>query len=167
MGTKIGVLKIDDILFAHGGITPEYAKNYTIESFNDTLLTYLHEKEFALLQSDSIKTVRGKRYLFDKRYNFFLDKHSVFWDRGYVLKNNLGKNLDSVLELYDAKLMIVGHSAVPTIKIGYDEKLLAVDIMNPVTEMLFLVRQSNGELQKFRYGINGDREQLPRYYLTP
>ncbi|MBD3288314.1 hypothetical protein GF337_05880, partial [candidate division KSB1 bacterium] len=26
MGSKFGILKIDDILFAHGGITPEYAK---------------------------------------------------------------------------------------------------------------------------------------------
>ncbi len=167
MGSKIGILKIDDILFAHGGITPEYAKNYSIESFNDSLFQFLHEKEFAFLQSDSVTTVRGKKQLFDQRYNFFLNKHSVFWNREYVLKNNLKKKLNFVLEMYDAKLMIVGHSAVPTIKIGYDEKLLAVDIMNPVTEMLFLLRQPDGKLKKFRYTINGEREKLPRYYLTP
>lgn len=158
MGTwlahKPGILKMNKILFAHGGVTPWYAR-YSIESFNDSLQTFLGEDLFQELLQDSI-SVQVDSVQFFRRLLFFYGEDSVFWYRGYVLADSLAHDLEQVLKRFRCKLHVVAHTSVETISEFYDGKLIAVDLTHPVTEMLLLVRRKKNQYEKYRIKLSGE-----------
>lgn len=52
LAMKPGILKINNALFAHGGVTPNYA-HYTTTAYNDSLFSYMREPIFYDLLKDS------------------------------------------------------------------------------------------------------------------
>ncbi|MFQ5649412.1 MAG: metallophosphoesterase [bacterium] len=159
LATKPGLIKMDKILFAHGGVAPLYA-NYSIEVFNDSLQKFINEETFAYLLQDSIPAMKIDSLSYYRRLHFFYGETSVFWHRDYVLTDRLEKDLKKVLRTYRCKTHIIAHTTVKTISEFYDGKIIAVDLMKPATEMLLLVRK--GKHKKFRVHLDGTVEKLEK-----
>ncbi len=154
LGSKPGLIKIDKILFAHGGVTPEY-KDYSVQAFNDSLHTYLYEDIFTQLLQDSVEIGEADTLLFARRLLFFFDENSVFWHRGYVQTDTLKNELKSVLKKFKSNFHVVAHTPVNTIHEKYDGKIIATDMNRPISEMLLLVRYKKNKYKRYKYQTDG------------
>ena len=159
LASKPGIIKINDILFAHGGVVPNYAY-YSIQAFNDSLFSYMHEPVFARLLDDPIDTTRFSPALWKNRLEFFFSPISPFWFRGYVESDTLEKYLDAVLKRFDAQLHVVAHTPVETIKKFYNGKVIATDLQNAATEILLLVRHEKKRHKRFKNDLYGKISEL-------
>lgn len=158
LGNKPAIIKIDKVLFAHGGMAPNYA-HYTIDAYNDSLFAFMREPVFHDLMGDSTVESRYDPVYFENRLRFFFGNLSPFWFRGYVQTDTLGAYLDSVLKRYDANLHVVAHTPVQAITELYDGKLIAVDLLNAATEMLLLVKDGR-KYKRFKYDLAGNVVEL-------
>jgi len=158
LASKPAMLKINSILFAHGGVTPPFTV-FSLKSFNDSLYAYLHETEFPSLLKDGVSTVRGDATLYARRLYFFFGDNSVFWDRGYILSDTLKSDLNKVLDKFDAKYHVVAHTPVTHIRTFYGGKVFAVDLHNPATEMLLMIYTPYRYIN-YRYPLEGKAEPL-------
>ena len=158
LASKSGLLKIDDVLFAHGGISLPYTA-FTLQSYNDSLHAFLQEPEFTSLTDTSVTSVRGSAILYARRIQFFWNANSVFWYRGYMQSDTLGAQLQKVLDAFNAQLKVVGHTPVKSITQYYGGRLIAVDLNNPATEMLLLVRDKQ-KYWRYRCFLRGKAELM-------
>ncbi len=160
LAQQLGLLKIDNLLFAHGGITFPYA-NITVDDLNKILYTYLHEDNFAALLKRSMST-RNRCFssAFPDAFNFFFDPRSIFWYRDFVLKDDNEADLDLILKRYNARHLIVGHSRVEKIQSFYKTKVIAVDMCNAASELLMVVRGAEKNNAFYRITLDGDRQKL-------
>ena len=136
---KPSVLKIDDFLFAHGGIV-ELNTN-SLDEYNETVARYMEDPIFLEITNkspDSTQYDASKWY--EMRY-FFYYEDGPFWYRGYVNQDTLDVQLTDMLKKYNSKVHIVAHTPVPTILERYNGKLLATDLNDAATELLFLKRK--------------------------
>ncbi len=154
LSTKPALLKINNVLFAHGGVTPNYA-HYTVNSYNEALFSRMREPIFFDLLQDSVVTAQYDSETYENRLAFFFGNLSPFWFRGYVLSDTLGKYLKYVLTKFDANIHVVAHTPVKSIAERYNGDLIAVDLQDAATEMLLLVRHKRKSFKRFRYDING------------
>ncbi len=159
LATKPGLLKIDEVLFAHGGVTPAFA-NYSIQSFNDSLSAFLNEESLRYLLDDSLSVVKMDSVRHARRLLFFFADNSVFWYRGYVTTDTLQGDLQYVLKKFKSELQVVGHTPVPTITPFYAGNVIAANVVNFVSEMLLLVRSGKKKYQRYRYKMTGEVEPL-------
>ena len=158
LASKPGMLKINNILLAHGGVSLPFSV-HSLNSFNDSLYAYLHEKEFPSLLRDGVSTVRGDATLYARRLYFFFGDNSVFWFRGYVLSDTLKKELNKVLDKFSARHHVVAHTPVPHIRAFYGDKIFAVDLHKPASELLLFVRTTY-RYKIYRYPTEGKAEPL-------
>ncbi|MFQ5638518.1 MAG: metallophosphoesterase [bacterium] len=156
LASKPALLKIDKILFAHGGVHPLFS-GYSVKAFNDSVRAYLNEDIFQYLLDDSLAYSKFDTLLYQRRLYFFFGDNSVFWYRGYVQTDTLKQELKFVLKKYKSKLHVIAHTPVPTISLLYDDKVIAVDLVRPVTEMLLLVRKGK-KYKKYRCKLDGSSE---------
>jgi hypothetical protein len=146
LASKPGMIKINNILFAHGGVGSTFSV-HSLRSFNDSLYAYLHEDEFPRLLEDSVSTVRGNATLYARRLYFFFGENSPFWHRGYILSDTLKDDLKKTLDKFDARYHVVAHTPGPNIRTFYNGKIFAVDLHKPASEMLLFVRLT----RRYRY----------------
>ena len=143
--SKPTILKIDDKLFVHGGISPEFIKNdYNFEKTNQSMRQSLYVKEWTR-SSDSIY---GK-YLYDT---------GPIWYRGYFNTEFQEKDLKKILRKLKVKHIIIGHTPHRKIESLFDNKILAIDSSiqtGIIGEMLFI---ENGEF--FRGTREGEKIKL-------
>ena len=112
--SKNTIEKIGDLLVMHGGVSPAMLhKNYTMEQINTITRNYYTTPETEI--PDSVKML-------------FMDD-GVFWYRGYFTEPRASEaHVDSVLALYNAKRMIVGHTIQPQVTAIYSGKIFGVDV---------------------------------------
>jgi len=103
-----------------------------------------------------------------RHIDFFFAENSVFWCRDYVLTDTLHDALAAVLEGFDARLHVVGHTPVPHIQQRYDSALIAVDLEEAASEMALLVRTGTG-YERYLYPLEGPAEPLapPEPLISP
>ena len=165
-------MKVDDLLLAHGGITSRFAQ-FRVGELNDSVAGFLREDLFhgwsdttVVVVSDSSIVERAEEIyrtvvVMDSagvalRNETFFGDDGPLWFRGYVLRDDLEEELQRVLDAHDARIHVVGHTALPTIESLYGGRLLAVDLRDAATEGLLLVRdQRTGEYRGWRYGLEG------------
>lgn len=159
--TKPALIRIGDVLLAHGGIGHEFAA-YSLQALDDTLAAFMSEELFyrwSLPPDTVLSRIAVDSTALERRLDFFFGENSVFWHRRYVEADTLGEELRGVLDRFESDVLVVGHTAVDEIASRYDGALLAVDLQEPASAMLLLVRQS-GRLQPVRYGTEGPAEPL-------
>ena len=158
LATKPAVLRIDDVLFAHGGVATDWL-DYTPKALDDSLAKFIGER---LLDAwaDSTVAVKFDSAAYARREEFFLSPNSVFWYRSYVQGDTLGKALDRVLKRFDAKLHVVGHTPTALVHQKYDGKLLVSHPRSFAGEMILLVRNKK-EWARFRVLADGTVTALP------
>jgi hypothetical protein len=105
------VIKINDMIFLHGGISPKYAK-YSVRKFNDEVSKEL--KDFSKLEGGVV-----------------MDQDGPLWYRGLAQddERELAPHVKSVLERLNAKYIVIGHT--PTkgmIMPRFEGKVLLIDV---------------------------------------
>jgi len=118
--TKNAVIKVDDKLFIHGGISPDLlAEGMSIYSMNKCLWDYFSGN----IDSTNLERIR-----------LLLDPiKGIYWYRGYFFEMEgypviTEEEVDQTIELYDVSKIIVGHTNVKEIKPLYHNKIYATDI---------------------------------------
>jgi len=157
---KPGLVRMDDLLLAHGGMSPEYV-DYTLQEYEDTLRTFINEQLLVHWQDPEFLEAFADTTTLDsagvaRRWGFFFGPESVQWFRGFVQSDTLGPFLDRVLDHFHATVHVVGHTPVSTIQERYDGKLIAADLLEAATEMLFLVRREDGGWDRYRIPLTGE-----------
>jgi len=112
--SKATLLKINDNLFMHGGISETFLK----EKFD---IEFINNEFRSAIDMDKSKI---KDTPFYKRY---LGSKGPVWYRGYF-KNKLSeKQIDGILNELDVKHVVVGHTSQKEVKQLYNHKIYAVD----------------------------------------
>lgn len=126
--TKHVIEKIGDYIFVHAGLHPE------ILDFS--------------LKLDEINSISRKHWdnnLYnyptdDRTANFLIGRKGPFWYRGLVedYKEYYSKisedELDDVLNFYDAKKMVIGHTVVNDISTDFNGKIIRIDLEHGKTK---------------------------------
>lgn len=117
--SKNVIIKINDLLFVHGGISPELINHgYTIQTVNDTIRNFLD--------------VRDHVIHFDEGLRFLFGYEGPLWYRGYI-KNWKGipmakeDQVRSVLDYYGASTIVVGHTIVERVTSLYGGRVYAIE----------------------------------------
>jgi hypothetical protein len=120
LASKPILLKINDLLFVHGGINPKLL-NYqvSIDSVNHVIYQYLIEKQ--------------KKRIPTPLVNFLLGSDGPFWYRGMMPRKNIKISLteleiNQILAYYNVKTVMVGHTSLPHIITYYSGKVYGLDI---------------------------------------
>lgn len=143
--SKNAVIKINDILFVHGGIHPDLVKkDYTIEAINSYIKGYLNYTDLNQHAIDLIGI------------------NGPLWYRGFI-KEDEGKpaidktDIDKILKKFDAKKIVFAHTTVNEITPLFENRLIAIDV--PLSD-------EKGEaliIQNDKYSvitIKGERKEL-------
>jgi hypothetical protein len=110
------MITIDDIIFVHGGISPELIHRD------------LQIKQINQIFSDSIvgKNIYSQEQ--NEKLDFLAGDYGPLWYRGYFADSTFSEStLDSILVFYDKAYIVVGHSPHKEIKSLYNNKILGVD----------------------------------------
>ena len=138
--SKNTILKIDDNLFLHAGISEVFISNgFNLEETNQKMRQSLFDDDSEPMWHT----------LYDKYY----DNNGPIWYRGYFSADFKKSDINKLLRKLDVKHVIVGHTSQKQIESLFHNKILAVDssIKNGIYgEMLFI---ENGKY--YRHTMEG------------
>ncbi|MCA0931155.1 metallophosphoesterase [Lutimonas saemankumensis] len=135
---KPSVLKIDQFIFAHGGIVD--LGTFTLNSFNEAVSYYMKDPMYLELTQEFPDSTKYDVERWYRMRDFFFYENGPYWYRGYVLQDTLDVQLNAMLKKYKSKVHIVAHTTRKTITRKYDGKLLTTDLDDAATELLFIKR---------------------------
>jgi len=157
LASKQGILRINDVLFAHGGVSTDYL-GYTLQSFADSLRTFISEDLF-YRWADSTAVIAIDQAALTRREDFFLSPRSVFWFRGYARNESSAADVDKVLDRFGSRLHVIGHTPAGDMQQLYGGRVINAHPREVATEILLLVR--HGEAWKrLRMGVDGKVTEL-------
>ena len=116
--SKPTIIKINDILFTHGGISEDFISygDFNIQKINKTMIDSIPQS-----RSDIKNTNFHKMYYGSK---------GLVWYRGYFKKYNPGvkdNDISNILSLVDADHIVVGHSTQEKVLQLFNNKIFCVD----------------------------------------
>ena len=148
--TKNTAIKINDILFVHAGISPTIARNkLSIDSINNIVRNYINNpREMGKIPVS----------------NLVLGSEGPLWYRGYIMnlynyKKILEKEVDKILDFYQASHIIFGHTDLPQIQPLFNSKLIDVAIPSnyrSIRGQVLLIENK----QFYRLYLSGKKEKL-------
>jgi len=112
-------IKINDILFVHGGISPDLIKHgYSIQSINRKFRNSLDARDY---------TIR-----FDEELELLYRYKGPVWYRGYIhawkgLPRANEEEVASVLDFYKARAVVIGHTIINEISSYYSGRVFAIE----------------------------------------
>jgi hypothetical protein len=116
------VIKINDIMFSHAGISPVvYNKGLSINTINNLIRNFLANDPNAPNKDATVTSL-------------LLNADGPLWFRGYFHKLYgyptfiTSDLIDSLFTFYGVKAMAIGHTEVDEITPMYDNRLIAVDM---------------------------------------
>lgn len=109
---KNAVVKINDMLFLHGGIHPKLIqKKMSISHINNSIRAFLVDETMNV------------------RTSFLLGMEGVLWYRGYISDENLKlSDVQHILDYYSVKNIVFAHTTVDAISSFFSDRLIAVDV---------------------------------------
>ena len=141
------IIRINDILFNHAGLSPAMAKaNISIDSINNAFATRI---------IDNVKdSIRANEHL-----SLLTRSQGPIWYRGYFKDSTLTTaGVDSILMSFDAKRIVVGHTSMDEVTVYFDTRVLAADtsIKNGENgELLFIEND-----KYYKSGLDGVKHSL-------
>ena len=110
------IISINDMLFVHAGISPEFITNGLSKSQTNDLF---------------INNIIGQTWetiLHDSTLSFMLDDFGPIWYRGYFENPNLTElQIDKILHYFKVNHIIVGHTSMPNIVSLFNGKIYGID----------------------------------------
>jgi len=119
--SKPAVLKLNDYLCLHGGISPELVgRKIALADVNSVVRTLLGESVF---DTDAERD----------RALFLMGSNGPLWYRGYFPNDGAPaaaspQDIDRIREFFGVQTILVGHTTVPTITPLYGGKVIAVQV---------------------------------------
>ena len=114
--SKSVLVKINDMLFAHGGFHPSLAKEKrTLSDINQVFKNNLVKTELA-----QPREAWGK---------YLHKKHGPIWYRGYFKKDNgaNGDEINLLLKHFDISYLVVGHTSQKQVETRHQGRVIAID----------------------------------------
>lgn len=110
------ILSINDVLFVHAGISPEFIeKEYTQQGVNFVFQNRIMGEEEVVIENDSL-------------LSFLIGRKGPVWYRGYFRDSTFTeKKLDRILEYFDKEHIVVGHTSFDSIVSLFGGKILGID----------------------------------------
>jgi hypothetical protein len=110
---------INDLLFVHGGISPDLLeKSLSLEQINT--------ETSAALDYSNYKTA------FEPEARFMISSAGPLWSRDYFPDNpdsaGVTALVQSALDRYGAKTIVVGHTGHEQVQFLYDQRLIGIDV---------------------------------------
>lgn len=147
--SKPVAIKINDMIFAHGGLSPTLVnKDVSIENINKTFASQILGRDRTSILSDEFLELLYR-------------SNGPIWYRGYFYDENFTEqSIDSVLNYYDANHAIVGHCSYDSVITRFNNKIFGVDTS--------IKRGKNGEILKwnpkgyFKGMLDGKVKPLPQ-----
>jgi hypothetical protein len=104
------IVKINDVVFLHGGISPKYAAT-TIPEFNETVRGEL----------DDLQKVEN---------GMTADTDGPLWYRGLaeLPESGLAGHVDNVLKTHGARHIVIGHTPQPAVLPRFGGKVIIIDV---------------------------------------
>ena len=121
MRKKNVIEKIGDYIFVHAGLNPEIMDyNVNINQINK-ITRENWDEDFYSNPGNNIKA------------NFLIGRKSPFWYRGLVTDYKYYEKikeseLDKILEYYNSKKIVVGHTVVRNVSTDFNGKVIRIDI---------------------------------------
>jgi hypothetical protein len=156
LNSKNTVLQINDAIFTHGGLHPEFSKHkMSLDTINEIIRDKYYTPYFpAPGKSKALHSL------------LFSGSESPYWYRGYFQDNVSVAAVDSMLRSYGASKIVVGHTVQSHVKTLLDGSVIAVDVEHPQEwwGSSFPSRESEGLLIErgvfYRLRQSGKREVL-------
>ena len=148
--TKSTILRINDMLFVHAGISPEITEaKFSMYKINNLIWDFLNYN----IDSTNIESV-----------NILLNSQGPFWYRGYLKSigsySKIDENeLDEVLKYFQVSSIIVGHTKVDSVKSLFHKKVYTLDVSyykNKNVLQGLLIYNNNF----YRILFNGEKEKI-------
>ncbi len=145
--SKPVAIKINDMIFAHGGLSPTLVNNnISIEKINRTFTSQIIGRNKAEILSDEFLELMYRA-------------KGPIWYRGYFRDDNFTEqSIDSVLNYYTANHAIVGHCSFDSVTTRFNHKIFGVDTS--------IKNGENGEVLKwnskgyFKGTLSGEVKEL-------
>jgi hypothetical protein len=119
--SKSTIVKINDILFTHGGISEDFIsqEDFNIDKINNTMRKSIPR----------LKELRNFRKNGQSKdlYNMYFGSNSLIWYRGYFEGVLIDTDISNILKLVDANHIVVGHTSNKKVVQLYDNKIIGVD----------------------------------------
>jgi hypothetical protein len=114
--SKPVMITINDIIFVHGGISPELVhKNLTIKQINQIFSESIIGKDVQSVEEN-------------KELTILAGNDGPLWYRGYFADSTFSESkLDSILVFYDKAHIVVGHSTQKDIRSLFNGKVFGID----------------------------------------
>jgi calcineurin-like phosphoesterase family protein len=114
--SKNTALKINDNLFIHGGLHPDFIKvKLSLDSINNLVYNYLNSKK---------KEIHPLAV-----YDLIFGEKGPFWFRGLITNKVIQeKDVDALLKFYGVNHIFVGHTGLPKITTFYNGKVWGMDV---------------------------------------
>jgi hypothetical protein len=124
--------KIGDNIFVHGGVNIAHVRGkYSIRELNDISRKY----NGIVPSEENVKNERDRQVLssinspyWDRRLNLELQYKVVYMLNGIDAKETSESELDTILNFYTAKRLVIGHCVVNDITTGYNNKVIKIDV---------------------------------------
>ncbi len=155
---KTSVMKINSVLFAHGGVINLETKD--LSKFNTQALDYMNDTDIFLdLIADQPNSSKYDPKKWIEMRKFFFDQNNPYWFRGFVRSNELENDLNKTLKRFESDQHVVGHTALSFISTKYNGKLIATDLHRPATQILLMVQNTSAPTN---YSIDqeGNKKEL-------
>ncbi|NOQ27937.1 MAG: metallophosphoesterase [Bacteroidales bacterium] len=110
------LVKINDMQFVHAGVSPKIVRyGFTQSEINECFINKIIDKsKKSVLADSSLALLRGK--------------DGPVWYRGYFSESKITEQeVNGLLNYFDAKHIIVGHTSMPNIVSYYDKKIIGID----------------------------------------
>lgn len=153
--SKSAVLKLNNLLLLHGGISPEVVdRGLTLAQLNAAVRGTL---------SDDLPTPEDRA-----RSEFVMGPSGPLWYRGYFAGESKpplasADDIDRIGEHFGVRTILVGHTKVPTVTLLYDGKVIAVQVYphrNEETGEAIMEAALLEDGTWYRAKIDGTREAL-------
>lgn len=153
MSSKNATVLINGHLFAHGGMHPEVVKtNLSLEKINELIRDNYYIPYYPKTD-ESIEDMLNS------------NRTGVCWYRGYF-KDDLNQvAVDQVLDYFNAKSMVLGHTLQSKVNRTYQGKVIGIDVKHPKDyEKSWPFTESEGLLidqdNVYRLLSNGERIEI-------
>ncbi|SNT11127.1 Calcineurin-like phosphoesterase [Ekhidna lutea] len=132
--SKHTILKINDYLFVHGGISQDFVTNsgVNIEAINEIMRASIDRSKEEMKATDFYSTYYGST--------------GPIWYRGYFYDPISEIAIDSILKQVNSARIIVGHCSYDEVVSRYNNKVFGVDSSikkGEYGEVLFLIGEEN------------------------
>ncbi len=151
--SKHTAIKLNDILFIHGGLPPRLAeRGVSLQELNELTRETIDSRSYALVFDEEV------------RNHYKETDEGPFWFRGYHYAKEdrypqvTSEQLDSILDSYDVSAIVVGHTGVDRIESLYDGRVIGIDV--PLEDLGSFQGLLWEDGQLFRVLGDGTRESL-------